>query len=140
MLSTSLDRLALWRDLLAEQRLSSLSIKDWCAKEGISTFTYYYWRKRVSSPPSVAAPVGACSSADALPSSPEWLPVVSRTNIERLPPVTAGRPTFAQSAQKASIPPPASSTPPIMLRVGLVHVEVGDGFDRRLLSDVLAVL
>ena len=141
MLSTSMDRLTLWRDLLTEQRASGLSIKDWCAKEGVSTFTFYYWRKRISSPPSVAAPVDACPSAVPLPASPEWLPVplASKTNIERLP-VTATRSTCGPTVQKASIPRTTSDASAITLRVGLVYVEVGDGFAPGLLGDVLSVL
>jgi len=141
MLSTSTDRRLLWRDLLADQSASGLSIKDWCAKEGVSTFTFYYWRKRILCPPSVAAPVDACPSAVPLPASPEWLPVplASKTNIERLP-VTAGRTMFGPTVQKASITRTTSDASAITLRVGLVYVEVGDGFAPGLLGDVLSVL
>ena len=141
MLSTSMDRLALWRDLLTEQRASGLSIKEWCAKEGVSTFTYYYWRKRISSPPSATALEDARPSAVSLPASPEWLPVplALRANVKSLA-VAAERPTFGPTVQKASTAGPTSDAAPITLRVGLVYVEVGDGFDRLLLGDVLSVL
>ena len=141
MLSTSMDRLTLWRDLLAEQRSSGLCIKDWCAKEGVSTFTYYYWRKRISSPPSGAAPVDACPSAVPLLASPEWLPVplASRTNVERFPSAAERTPLYP-AVQNAAVTQPSGGTTLITLRVGLIGVEVGAGFDRSLLDDVLSVL
>ncbi len=61
------DRLTEWRELLEDQRSSNMSVKEWCESEGISTTTYYYWRKRVSVAP-------AASSAP--PLAPRWLPVV----------------------------------------------------------------
>jgi transposase-like protein len=62
------DRLSEWRELLGDQRSSGMSVKEWCESEGISTNTYYYWRKRLS----VAS---AASSAPASPLAPGWLPV-----------------------------------------------------------------
>lgn len=142
MLSTSIDRLTLWRDLLVEQGASGLSIKDWCAKEGVSTFTYYYWRKRVSSPPPpAAASVDDCPSTVPLQPGPEWLPVslVPRTNVERFP-VAAERTHLDPTFETVAVTRPTSSAALITLRIGVIGVEVGAGFDPRLLGDVLSVL
>ncbi len=50
------ERVAHWRERFAAHRSSGLSVTDWCASEGIPVNNYYYWRKRVSPPPSPAVP------------------------------------------------------------------------------------
>lgn len=62
------DRLTEWRGLLVDQRSSGMSVKEWCDSEGISTNTYYYWRKRLSCQPPV-------SFAATLPPAPRFLPL-----------------------------------------------------------------
>jgi hypothetical protein len=121
-----MERLELWRDLLEEKRLSGLSVADWCAKEGVSAFTYYYWRKRILSDSAVCAP-GCADPAAWGSSSPQWLPLsMSGTDVTNVP--------STASAQDAAC------ISPFTLRVGRVYVEVGSGFDRGLLGDVLSVL
>src|SRR5580658_1109539 len=66
-MSLSDDRIAEWRELLADQRSSGMSVKEWCESEGIREHRYYYWRKRLSEP--------TVSSAPASPAAPRWLPV-----------------------------------------------------------------
>jgi putative transposase len=53
------DRLSKWQGLLDVQRRSGLSVKDWCASEGISTQTFYYWHKRLRDLSSVGQPMDA---------------------------------------------------------------------------------
>jgi hypothetical protein len=121
-----MERLELWRDLLEEKRLSGLSVADWCAKEGVSTFTYYYWRKRILSDSAVCAP-GCGDPAAWGSSSPQRLPLsMSGADVTNVP--------STASAQDAT------RTSPITLRVGRVCIDVGTGFDRGLLGDVLSVL
>ena len=35
-----------WSTKIAECRSSGMSVKAWCAEQGISIKTYYYWEKR----------------------------------------------------------------------------------------------
>ena len=35
-----------WSTKIAECRSSGISVKAWCAEQGISIKTYYYWEKR----------------------------------------------------------------------------------------------
>ncbi len=35
-----------WSVRIAECRSSGMSVKDWCAEQGIHIKTYYYWEKR----------------------------------------------------------------------------------------------
>ena len=39
-----------WEQRLARQRASGLSVARFCATEGVSVNTYYYWARRVSAP------------------------------------------------------------------------------------------
>jgi hypothetical protein len=65
-MSSGVERLVEWRERLNGQRESGMSVKDWCLSEGISTATYYYWRKR-SSEDQVVGPA---------PQSAGWVPVI----------------------------------------------------------------
>ena len=38
-------KLAHWLSLFQEKNKSGLTVNDWCAKNGISTHTYYYWKR-----------------------------------------------------------------------------------------------
>ena len=38
----------LWSARLQEQAASSLSIRAWCVREGLTESTFHYWRKRLS--------------------------------------------------------------------------------------------
>jgi len=58
-MSSSEQRHATWRRLLAEQQASGESITGWCDQHGISLASFYYWRKRVTN--------------DAAPAAPQWL-------------------------------------------------------------------
>ena len=117
MSSTSQDRVALWRDLMSDQASSGLSVSDWCAREGVSTNTFYYWRKRIS------------SSASPSSLTSEWLPL-PRTDT----------PHVSTTAVGGAMPNVNGGSTTLTLRVGRVCMEIGVGFDRGLLSDVLNML
>jgi hypothetical protein len=61
-MSSSDQRLETWRQLLADQQSSGLSVTNWCYKHNIAFATYYYWRKRVITQAST-------------PDAPQWLSV-----------------------------------------------------------------
>ncbi|MGO8670943.1 MAG: IS66 family insertion sequence element accessory protein TnpA [Capsulimonadaceae bacterium] len=62
-MSSREERLAEWQELLDDQPKSGMSVKEWCASEGISTQTYYYWRKQLR------------DSSPAIAPAPSWLPL-----------------------------------------------------------------
>jgi hypothetical protein len=45
---------AVWRDRLLAQQASGLSVAAWCKREGVSAWSVYAWRKRLSPPPIAA--------------------------------------------------------------------------------------
>lgn len=42
---------AVWRDRLEAQHASGLSVAAWCKQAGVSAWSVYAWRKRLSSSP-----------------------------------------------------------------------------------------
>lgn len=44
------EREAYWRDILRRQRESGESIAEFCHHEGVSTASFYNWRKRLRAP------------------------------------------------------------------------------------------
>ena len=42
---------AVWRERLEAQQASGLSVAAWCKQAGVSAWSVYAWRKRLSSPP-----------------------------------------------------------------------------------------
>ena len=45
-----------WRLRLRRQARSGLSIGEFCEREGISTASFYAWRRRLAAPPAVTPP------------------------------------------------------------------------------------
>ena len=45
-----------WRRRLQRQAASGLSIPDFCSQEGVSTASFYAWRRRLAAPPPAAPP------------------------------------------------------------------------------------
>lgn len=39
-----------WKERFEEYKKSGLSIKAWCAKNGLKTTTFHYWKKRFKEP------------------------------------------------------------------------------------------
>lgn len=48
---TSVERERFWRELLARQAASGLSVRQFCGREGVSEPSFYQWRKRLSATP-----------------------------------------------------------------------------------------
>ena len=46
---------ALWPDRLRERAASGLSIRAWCALNGVTEASYHYWRKRLAAPAPAAS-------------------------------------------------------------------------------------
>lgn len=45
---------AVWRERLQAQQASGLSVAAWCKQAGVSAWSVYAWRKRLSPPPAAA--------------------------------------------------------------------------------------
>lgn len=65
-MSSTQQRLATWRQLLAEQQASGQSVAHWCRQRDISATTFYNWRKRLADAPFTS-------------SAPQWLAVTAST-------------------------------------------------------------
>ena len=46
-----------WRLRLRRQATGGLSIPEFCEREGVSTASFYAWRRRLAAPPAASAPV-----------------------------------------------------------------------------------
>jgi hypothetical protein len=62
---------AVWRERLEAQQASGLSVAAWCKQAGVSAWSVYAWRKRLSSSPSatpklIRMPVAEMASASML--------------------------------------------------------------------------
>jgi transposase len=42
------EREAFWRESLARQRQSGLSVRAWCSQEGVTETTFYYWQRAIA--------------------------------------------------------------------------------------------
>lgn len=42
------DRVVRWRELLGRQAQSALTVRDFCDFEGVSTASFYSWRRRLA--------------------------------------------------------------------------------------------
>jgi len=45
------EKLKLWRDRFRRYAKSALTIEDFCRSEGVSTPTFYHWRKKLAQAP-----------------------------------------------------------------------------------------
>jgi len=50
-MQTKQDLNAVWRERLQAQQASGLSVAAWCKQEGVSAWSVYGWRKRLSLSP-----------------------------------------------------------------------------------------
>lgn len=40
--------LELWKERIADKKISGLNVTDWCEKKNLTKHAYYYWMKRVT--------------------------------------------------------------------------------------------
>ena len=90
-----------WRLRLRRQATGGLSIPEFCEREGVSTASFYAWRRRLAAPPVTA------------PSDPPlFVPIRLDPSVRRM---TRRRP----SASRSSCPTAsASAAPPLPIRSG----------------------
>lgn len=65
---------AQWRSLIARARRSPLSIAAFCRAEGVSTASFYAWRKRIASWAPPGAAVVDCERASSEPAAAVVVP------------------------------------------------------------------
>ncbi len=70
-----------WRERIAEQARSGLSIKQFCTDRGIAEHAFYYWRKRLREPEPVRF---ALVDRTGVPPEPEWKVELTLVTGERL--------------------------------------------------------
>ncbi len=70
-----------WRERIAEQARSRLSVKQFCKDRGIAEHTFYYWRKRLRAPEPVRF---ALVDRTGAPPAPEWNLELTLVTGERL--------------------------------------------------------
>jgi transposase-like protein len=73
-----------WRRLLDRQAGSGLSIREYCAKEGISQPSFYAWRKRFRDRDSVGRRGSKPSSSEKANVSSEFIPLRLRDSASAL--------------------------------------------------------
>jgi transposase-like protein len=98
---------------------SGLTIRDFCACEGLSEASFYVWRRELIRRDEKSIPAASCGATNA----PAFLPV------QVVADVTAG--TAADSQECGCLE--------VQLPTG-VRLRVPSGFDRRTLTDVLVAL
>ena len=129
---------ALWRQCVAQQAASGLTVRDWCRQAGYSDSLFHYWKSNLARRDGTYTP-----PLRRAPSSPK--PARPR------PPKPA--PAFAQVVLKAPQPKPeatpgatatgATTMPAAALELVLPGervVRVREGFDPATLARLLAVL
>ncbi len=123
--SKTMPREEFWRRALARQRQSGLSVRAFCAAEGLAPATFYLWKRRLRRPVLTLSP----------PKRIEFAPV----RVE--PENTAGIP----SRQSGPSPDPAASRPSPAGRMEILlpsqcRIRLSGSVDRQQLATVLSVL
>jgi hypothetical protein len=72
-----------WRERIAEQQRSGLSVKQFCKEQGLTEYSFYAWRKRLRGPGPVRFALVERGSARQAPAGEAGLEVVLATG-ERL--------------------------------------------------------
>jgi hypothetical protein len=113
-----------WRRVLRQWQRSGLTIRDYCAAQGLSEPSFYFWRRAIQE----RKPQGACASRDS--AGPVRRADAAGVRRGR----SDGRPTFVPVSIVASAP-----ALEVVGRDGCV-IRVPVGFDAATLRQLLAVL
>lgn len=111
---------ALWRQRVAAQAASGLTVREWCQQEGYSDSLFHYWKSTIAKRDGVYAPPPRKAPA---PQSP-----------------AKAQPAFAQVVVSE---PSAHASPCAAIEIALPGariVRVSAGFDAATLARVLALL
>ena len=85
------DRVGYWREMLKRQPHSELTVRDFCEMEGVSTASFYNWRRRLAEAERVAdAPAFVPISVARQPQAISCLEIVLSADVTiRVPEGTA---------------------------------------------------
>ena len=104
-----------WAARIADCSQSKLTIREWCAKHGVTERQLWYWRRQLQQKSAVSSTPSRGTGPAQEMESVEWAPV--------------------QIA-----PESACEVGGIAVHVGCARIEIRPGFDHALLSDVVSVL
>jgi hypothetical protein len=119
-------REALWRQRLAAQSASGMSITQWCRRSGTSASLFHYWKR-------------ALAKRDGRRLKPPRCPAAAE-NETQTQDVAFARVVIASPTPKAQFTASAADPAIQIVLSGLRVVRVGAGFDEATLARVLAVL
>jgi transposase-like protein len=104
-----------WAARIADYQQSKLTIREWCAKHGVTERQLWYWRRRLQAKPGVSTSSSPGGGPAQEMESVVWTPV--------------------QIASES-----ACEGGGIAIHVGCARIEIRAGFDHALLSEVVCVL
>ena len=119
-------REALWRQRLADQAASGMSITQWCRRSGTSASLFHYWKR-------------ALAKRDGRRLKPPRRPAAAK-NEGQTQDVAFARVMIASPAPKPQLTASAADPAIEIVLSGSRVVRVGAGFDAQALARVLAVL
>jgi hypothetical protein len=64
---SSNDKAQWWREVLGEQEVSGLSVRQFCGERGLALSQFYYWRRRLAEASTMPPLVEACPEAGRTP-------------------------------------------------------------------------
>lgn len=102
--------LSKWLDILRDQRSSGMTVKDWCADNGISIHAFYYWKR-----------IAKASYVDSV------LPDIVPLPAPSLPEVTCATCTTCATTSDGSHNPDdlKNSSDPITVSIGDISISIG---------------
>jgi hypothetical protein len=75
------EREAFWRDVLARQAKSSLSVLAFCKREGVLDSSFYTWRRRIKARDRESS--SRTGPYTLVPRRPDFMPVVLRQDVSQ---------------------------------------------------------
>ena len=111
-------RMSHWTGIMRERVESGLSIRAYCAREGMPTNRYHYWQRRLR----------AAAAKELMP-----------TNIEPVAPVPVGW-RQVTSAEETTSRPNSTKNTGVSVEIGKCRVNVDEAADMEMLRKVCNVL
>lgn len=106
--TSSADRVAFWRRLIARQASSRLTVGELCRQAGVSTASFYAWRQRLKSPDVVSKRSSLVKQSSLVPVrvvadrggeiTVEFVDTAPQTPLTRLPTIRVSIPSGCDEA------------------------------------------
>lgn len=117
------ERTKLWEQRVNDFLKSGLSAQVWCKANGVGMTRLYAWKKRLSNPVESEVPASLAQT------KPAWFQLVPADS-------TAVKPDTAADSNANS----RSNIPGLQIKIREMAIEVQQGFDPALLTQVIGVL